>query len=285
MLQYLILLTLAYLVSYLGLTFFTRFLSQAGLVRANYAGHDIPLGAGLYLLVLLPGLFVLAILAGVPALPAKLCAIYAIGSIGFGLAGLIDDCLGTVGDKGFRGHFRALLREGRLTSGAIKAVFGGVIALLTALILAYFYPKLFGPWYQVLLNAMVLALAANTINLFDLRPGRAGKVFFLGLIVCTALANHIDRFTGPVLLVAVAFLPLFIRDLRAELMLGDTGANFLGAAWGLSMVFWFTLQTKIVAAVLLLALQILSERVSYSNLIERVSLLRRFDRWGRGAEK
>ena len=237
-------------------------------------------------MVLLPPLLALAILAGVPAMPLQLCLIFALAAIGFGLAGLIDDVLGTAGDKGFRGHFKALFKEGRLTSGALKALFGGVIALLTGLQLAAYYPEAFGAWYQILLKPTLLASAANLVNLFDLRPGRAGKVFLLGLVLSAALAAKIDLYGGarPVWW-PVTFIPVFRQDLRAQLMLGDTGANFLGATLGLAMILWLTWYAKVIAVVVFLALQLASERFSFSALIERVGLLRIFDRWGRRSEQ
>ncbi|MGE5550247.1 MAG: hypothetical protein ACM3ZC_06920 [Bacteroidota bacterium] len=284
-LQYILLLAVAYSGAALGLPMFMRFLREAGPRRTNYAGQEIPLGAGLYFVILLPPLLALAILAGVPAMPARLCLVFAFAAVGFGLAGFIDDALGSAHDKGFRGHFKALLKEGRLTSGALKALFGGAVALLTCLQLAAVYPKVFGSWYQILLNTMLLASAANLINLFDLRPGRAGKVFLLGLALSAAFAVKIDLYGGPVLLAALIFIPVFRQDLRARLMLGDTGANYLGAVLGMAMVFWLTWHAKAVAVVLFLALQLASERFSFTALIERVSLLRILDRWGRRSER
>ncbi|MCL6615012.1 MAG: hypothetical protein K6U03_10445 [Firmicutes bacterium] len=209
---------------------------------------------------------------------------FALATIGFGLVGLVDDTLGSAGAKGFRGHFGALFREGRLTTGAMKALFGGSLALMVSLAMRAVDPR-FGPWYQVILNTLVLASAANIINLFDLRPGRAGKLFLVGLIAGAALAREIDRFGAPILLVFVMFLPLFREDLRGRLMLGDTGANFLGAALGMGFVVWLTPHAKAIATAILIALQLLSERYSFSALIERVGVLRAFDRWGRRVEE
>ncbi len=283
--QYLLLLIVAYAGISLGLPIFLRFLTEAGQMRPNYAGQEIPLGAGLHLILLLPVMHALALLAGVPGFPVDLSLLVTLTLVGFGLAGLVDDCLGTPQDKGFRGHFIALIREKRLTSGAFKALFGGTVALLAALALPVIDAKAFGPWYQILLNALVLASAANLVNLFDLRPGRAGKIFLLGLLICAALAVRIERFGAPILLLTVMFIPLFRRDLRAELMLGDTGSYLLGATLGLAMVFWLTLHAKIVALVLLLLLQALSERFSFSALIERFGFLRLLDRLGRRTER
>ncbi|MGE5529054.1 MAG: hypothetical protein ACM3X6_07925 [Patescibacteria group bacterium] len=263
---------------------FLAFLAGSGLRRPNYAGREIPSAAGLILLLFLPVTLALGILAGVPALRGMLSLVFGLAVLGFGLAGLVDDCLGASREKGFRGHFAALL-QGRLTSGAIKALFGGTVALFVGLALPLLDARAFGAWYQILLNTIILASAANLINLLDLRPGRAGKVFYLGLIVAAALACRIERFFGPVALAAVMFVPVFRRDLKARLMLGDTGANLIGAVLGMAMVFWLTPHAKIVAAAILLGLQIISERFSFSGIIERFAALRALDRWGRGSEE
>lgn len=256
-------------------------------MRPNYAERQIPIGAGLYLVMLLPAILTLAMLAGVRALPLQLNLVFSLAVLGFGLAGLVDDLLGGDRDKGFRGHFGALFRERRLTSGALKALFGVVVSIFIALALRFVEAKLFGPWYQVLLNTLLLASAANLINLFDLRPGRAGKVYLLALLICAAVshAGWLLGYGGPILLYTVMFLPLFRRDLRAQLMLGDVGANALGAVLGLAMVFWLTPRGKIVALLILLGLQLLSERFSFSALIERQGFLRLLDRLGRRSEE
>lgn len=275
----------AYTGTALGLPVFLRFLEEAGLRRANFAGSEIPLGAGLYPLFILPAFIAAALMAGVKGFTMELSLVFLFAVSGFGLAGLVDDCLGSAAHKGFRGHFGALFREGRLTSGAIKALAGAAVGLMTALVLPLLDRRAFGSWYQVALNALLLASAANSINLFDLRPGRAGKVFFLGMALCAAFATRIERFGAPLLLLVVVFLPLLRMDLRARLMLGDTGANMLGATLGLAMALWLTPHAKVVAAILLLLLQILSERFSFSALIDRVGFLRALDRLGRRAEE
>ncbi|MGQ9779626.1 MAG: hypothetical protein ACUVRM_07085 [Bacillota bacterium] len=277
-------LIVAYSAGSLLLPFILGFLTEAGLRRPNYAGREIPLGAGLVFLLLFPFLLALAFLARVPGFPVPLSLIFAFVLGGFGTVGLVDDALGTGPAKGFRGHFGLLFRERRLTSGAIKALGGAGIAFTAALALRTVDAR-FASWYQVLLNTVVLASSANILNLFDLRPGRAGKFFLVGLLIGAALAREIDRFGAPILLVLAVFLPVFREDLRGRLMLGDTGANFLGAALGMGFVVWLTPHAKTVAALLLVFLQLLSERYSFSALIERVSILRAFDRWGRGAEE
>ena len=63
-------------------------------------------------------------------------------------------------------------------------------------------------------------------------------------------------------------------------MLGDTGANVLGAGAGLGLVATTGPGTWWVAVVVLAALNLVSERVSFSEVIDRTPPLRWLDRLG-----
>ncbi|MBA3303588.1 MAG: hypothetical protein H0U26_06935, partial [Acidimicrobiia bacterium] len=76
-------------------------------------------------------------------------------------------------------------------------------------------------------------------------------------------------------------LALLGADLGERLMLGDTGANAIGAALGFGVVITTSLGTRVALAVVLLALNLASEVVSFSSVIERVAPLRALDRFGR----
>ena len=78
-------------------------------------------------------------------------------------------------------------------------------------------------------------------------------------------------------------LALLVGDLRERLMLGDAGANPIGAALGLAVVLSCAPLTRTCVMVVLLVLNLLSERFSFSSVIDRVSPLRGLDRWGRRA--
>ena len=145
-----------------------------------------------------------------------------LAALAFGLLGLLDDLVEETGVRGFRGHLGAL-RGGRLSGGGAKLL-GGLLAALLVATLA-----VGGDWWQVLLGAVVVASAANVANLFDLRPGRAAKVFLpLWLLGCL-LDPTAGAWSAGMAGAALACLPL---DLREEGMLGDSGANALGAVVG-----------------------------------------------------
>jgi hypothetical protein len=137
---------------------FTRMLCpELKLIKPNFQKKDIPSAAGLSFL--LP-------LACYPALwPA----------IVFGLLGLADDLWGSRTVGGFKGHLKSLL-AGKPTTGALK-LFGGGLVALTAAWLSFPHEPL-----RLIVAAGIVALGANTLNLLDLRPGRACFGFALFLL-------------------------------------------------------------------------------------------------------
>ena len=64
-------------------------------------------------------------------------------------------------------------------------------------------------------------------------------------------------------------------------MLGDAGANVLGAVLGLGVVITCSPGVRTVVLVLVAALNLASEWVSFSRVIAAVPPLRAADRWGR----
>ena len=195
-----------------------------------------------------------------------------VAGLGFALIGLLDDLIQDQGSRGFRGHLQALAR-GRLTGGAVKLLGGALIALVVA-------PLAVGvgrPWYLMLLGAVVIASSANLANLLDLRPGRCSKVFLPLWVIGCLLDPTAGAWTAGLAGAAAGTFPL---DLRERGMLGDAGANALGAvvgvllATGPAWLLWLL-------AVALLALQAASERVSFSKVIDGNRWLRAVDRLGR----
>jgi UDP-N-acetylmuramyl pentapeptide phosphotransferase/UDP-N-acetylglucosamine-1-phosphate transferase len=188
-----------------------------------------------------------------------------------GALGALDDLAGGTSDKGLKGHLGALAR-GEVTTGAVKIVGLGVTGLVGAALSDASRPSRPG-LLATLVGGAVVAGAANAVNLFDLRPGRALKV---------TVAAGLPLVGGVPAAAAVGSSLGVVRDdLRATAMLGDTGANAAGALVGLALVERTGLVGRVVAVAGLAALTLASERVSFTRVIEAHPALRRLDEWGR----
>ena len=234
------------------------------LQRMNHRGAPIITAAGLVV--------VLAVLAVEAAL-------------GLVEAGGMDPVGGTIGRRlvvlatvgfgllGFLGHLGALV-HGRLTSGGIK-LFGG--AALALAVMASVQPGSVG---RIIADGALVALAANLGNLMDRAPGRCLKVTVLAFVILCATAAADPDLIGVALVVgaAVALLP---ADLGEKVMLGDAGANVVGAALGIGVVLTSAPSIRNLVLAALILLNGASEKVSYSRLIDSTPLLRKLDRLGR----
>jgi UDP-N-acetylmuramyl pentapeptide phosphotransferase/UDP-N-acetylglucosamine-1-phosphate transferase len=215
-------------------------------------------------------------LAGIVTVPGlsgtdRLAAGVAIG--GAGALGMLDDLTGATEVKGLRGHLGAL-RSGEVTTGTVKLVGLAV----TGLVAGSLARRGRGGVIDAALAGAVIAGSANLANLLDLRPGRATKVF-IAASAAPLLAGGVSGavLTGPVA-AAGALLP---EDLSERSMLGDTGANAIGASWGVAMAAALQRRTLAGTLLALVALTIASERVSFSRVIEQVPALRALDELGR----
>jgi UDP-GlcNAc:undecaprenyl-phosphate/decaprenyl-phosphate GlcNAc-1-phosphate transferase len=259
-------------------------LTGTNLTRSNYRKRTVVAGLGLVLAVgLLAWAGPLALLAELaPGWTARAAiamngpAVAALlAGLAFALLGLVDDLVEDRGSRGFRGHLTALAR-GRLTGGAVKLLGG----MLLALVVAPLAVGLERPWYLVLVAAVVIASSANVANLLDLRPGRCAKVFLPLWVVGCVLEPTGGAWSAGLAGAAGAAFPL---DLRERGMLGDAGANALGAVVGVLLVTGPAWLVWVLAALLLL-LQAASERVSFSRVIEGNRWLRAADHFGRNAD-
>jgi len=259
----------------------------APLERANYRGRRVSLAGG-------PAVALAASVGAVTGAAARrdLAGACALAGLGAGAVGLYDDVIGArqAPARGLRGHVGAL-REGRVTTGLVKVV--GLTA--TALAAAALLPsRRGGRAYRavdVALGAGVIAGTANLVNLLDRRPGRALKAT---LLLAAPLTAMLDDSRGPgspdhprsarrgvaagVVGAAVALLP---DDLGERVMIGDTGANGLGALVGLAVVARRGPAGRAALLAGLVALTGASERVSFTSVIDATPGLRAFDRLGR----
>jgi UDP-GlcNAc:undecaprenyl-phosphate/decaprenyl-phosphate GlcNAc-1-phosphate transferase len=256
-----------------------RGLAGAGLVRENYRGLRVafPLGAILATgaLVALAPLAFLDDRGDLDLLDPELRR-WITYVLGVAFLGFLDDSLGQGAEgatpRGWRGHTQAL-REGRLSTGAIKAI--GSLALA-----AYVVSGRGLESGRYLADVALLILATNLFNLLDLRPGRAEKgLALLGLGLCVGAATLeplelMGLFVGPVLVGAYF-------TLRERAMLGDTGSNLVGAIGGVWLLTSLDETGRLIALAAVVALTLYGEVRSISRAIESLPPLRRLDSLGR----
>ena len=194
-----------------------RHMERAGLVRRNWAGREVPTAVGI-----VPAAVGLV---GAGVLGRR--AVAASAAVA-GLAGWMDDVAGRPQPKGLRGHLQASLQDGYPTTGVLKAGMIGAAALLGSMASL----RDWGP-ARAALAAASTALTANALNQLDTRPGRAAAAFLTGLGFLALRAHPSRRWRW------LAYLPLgaavaayFPYDAGEQAMLGDAGANALGAALG-----------------------------------------------------
>jgi hypothetical protein len=195
----------------------------------------------------------------------------AVAGAGAAAFGAYDDLAGSGTRRGFRGHLGAL-RHGEVTTGAVKLGGIGVTGLVSAALAG-------GSPADVLINAGLVAGGANLLNLFDLRPGRAIKVAAASSALIAAGGSLTGRRTGVAAPLA-AGLMLLPEDLGERAMLGDCGANALGAMLGAAAGgLPRPARTALLAGII--GLTAASERVSFTRVIERTPALRWLDMLGR----
>jgi UDP-GlcNAc:undecaprenyl-phosphate/decaprenyl-phosphate GlcNAc-1-phosphate transferase len=245
--------------------------TRAGSVwtRRNHAGLEVTLAEGLVaVLATLLGVVLARLLPGSSSPVQNAMAVAACGS---GIVGAYDDLRGTGPAKGFRGHLAAL-RSGTLTSGVIKVAGVGSSAAIASALLSRRSGSEPARLIKAVVDCALIAGTANFTNLCDLRPGRAAKVT---IMLSAGLAGS---GAAPVLGAAVGCLP---TDLRQKSMLGDCGANALGAAVGTVAAASMPLPLELIALGVVAALNLASERVSFSAVIDRSPVLRWLDQLGR----
>lgn len=246
--------------------------------RTNYRGAELVTSVGVLIpvTVLMAAALARVVVAAddVIAFWDLLTAGTVVAATGFTLLGLFDDIGGVGQSGGFRGHLSSL-RRGEVTSGMVKLAGGAAVGLLTVSVMQQSNGTVVG----LLRDGATVALAANLGNLFDRAPGRAIKVTTVLFVVLAVVA-----WSSVLLMPAVAIgagIGLLTVDLRERVMLGDAGANPLGAMCGVAALVAFKdpAQRWVVVAVFL-GLNLLSEVVSYSSVIDAVGPLRWLDRLG-----
>ena len=249
------------------------------LERRNFRGRAVPTGVGILLalaVLVVEGGRTVAAAAGVgsPSGPGPARVAVLTAALGFAALGFLDDVTGGEGERGWRGHLRAL-SAGRLSAGGVKLLGGGALALVLASATGSgtSLPRLAA-------DGALVALAANLANGFDTAPGRSVKAGLVawGPLAVVAGTGPVGVALAPVMGAAVGLLP---DDLGERFMLGDAGANVLGAALGTGALLQLGPGARTAAVVVLVAFNVAAELVSFSRWIEKTPGLRRLDQLGR----
>lgn len=239
--------------------------------RTNHRGEPVTLLEG-------PAAATGAALAAAltPGLPARTRAALVTAAAGAGALGGYDDLAGSGDRRGFRGHLGALA-HGEVTTGAVKIGGIGATGLAASALLG-------GGPVDVAVNAGLIAGGANLLNLFDLRPGRAIKVAALAGGMITATGQPAGGAVPGATLAGIplgAALALLDEDLGERAMLGDAGANALGAMLGAAAAASLPRSGRVAVLAGIVALTAASEKISFTKVIQRTPPLHWLDMLGR----
>ncbi|TFV85799.1 hypothetical protein [Blastococcus sp. CT_GayMR16] len=238
--------------------------------RMNYAKRPVTLLGG-------PALAASATVTAALGAPAGTRAAAVVVGAVSGLVGGYDDLAGArpeqARDKGLAGHLAAL-RAGRVSAGAVKVAGIGAAAAVAAVLTRR--DRGAGALVDGVLTTGLVAGTANLINLLDLRPGRAGKAG--ALVAAATLRGPAGGLVAGPLGATAAVLP---DDLGERVMLGDCGANALGALLGLRLASIPGRAPRVGLLAGVVALTLASEKVSFTKVIEATPGLRELDRLGR----
>ncbi len=243
--------------------FYKSLLFTIGSLDYNFNKRSIPVGFGGYILLLETFLYFIPT-KNISSIWASLILITTVGTY--------DDFLGDKSVKGLRGHMTAFI-HGKVTSGFLKALTGVVVAFMASIHIG-------DHLFSIVTHFLLILFMINMINLFDIRPGRALKVFFL-LFLFLGVATPFLRVNNFGFVILGILLVVFYQDLHAKIMIGDSGANLIGLHLGIWYSIYIDLIWQWFIIFFLLFLHYYSEKKSISVLIENNKFLKRIDLLGR----
>ena len=268
---YIILLLTGLVGTYAVIPFFKNMLIASNVIRPNYKKDMIPVSMGL---VFLPMIVINGIILAIFTTEYKnllYLFMYIFGLIAMCLVGILDDIIGNRDVSGLKGHFKSLFK-GNLTTGGFKALFGGFVGILISVAISKNI-------IDIVINTLIIALSTNLMNLLDLRPGRAIKVYlFLAILIFLTIAGYPK---GLLLLILPSVLVYFTHDLKAKAMMGDTGSNVLGISIGILVAMGYGLGVRVGWLVFLIFIHLLTEKYSLTKIIEQNKFLNFIDKLGR----
>ncbi|WP_101773009.1 glycosyl transferase [Peptostreptococcus faecalis] len=258
-------------ITLLSMPMINSMLESSGLVKENYKNQLIPVGMGIsFIPAVVVNAFIFLYFTVDPYQSVKIY-ILLFGIFSMCFAGIIDDSLGNRDITGLKGHFTSLFK-GKLTTAGFKALLGGFIGLMISATLTKSIPN-------IIVSTLVIALSTNFMNLLDLRPGRALKVYTFFAFIIFIFASAFDKTVMMIIIPSV--IAYFHRDIKAMAMMGDAGSNVLGVTLGIFIVMSFNIQIQITCLMLLILVHIVTEKFSLTKIIENNKVLNYIDGLGR----
>ena len=258
---------------------------EAVLERENFHGRRVSLRGGL---AMAAGTTAVGLLAARPVAQGEGARVAQAAALGAAV-GLVDDLDqgahdGEAPAKGLKGHLGALAR-GRVTTGALKILVIGAGSAVAGAVMTAADPRPhrgLGGLVDAGVRTVAIASWANVHNLLDLRPGRALKA--AGLLAAPMALTQARRAPASAALAGgtLACCAAGLReDLAEQTMLGDTGANTVGALAGASLASHPSPVLRLTSACAGTALVLASEKISFSGVIARTPALAALDALGR----
>ena len=242
-------------------------LFDSNMLQENFKGEKIPIGMGLFFI---PSLIIFSMFFQSYNNDTDINLIL-VGCILMAFVGYLDDSTVDKSNKGLKGHIKQLFKN-KITTGMLKALAGFGISLYISLSIS-------NNLQEIIINTLLISLFTNFMNLWDLRPGRATKVFILIAIIGFFLSISYTQYYFALF---ICLSLIYIKgDLTAKYMLGDTGSNLLGIFLGICFAIDLGFYYKIALVVFLIVMHIFAEKVSFSKIIAKNKLLNKIDMMGR----
>lgn len=266
-----IIIIFAIAISKISILLLMQLMRSAECTMLNYRGRDVVFGMGAAFVPIIMTSSILIIMLFKNELMIYISYLFSVCVMAF--AGLLDDLVGDKETKGLKKHLALILR-GHLTTGFIKAFLG----IVSSLILSYGISK---NLLDFMLNIFIISLFTNALNLLDLRPGRAVKIFIILSVILVLLNMNTIESLLPLIAMTIAASIYMKFDLKEICMLGDTGSNILGITLGYFSSFAFDSDVKTAILIILLTINIAAEKVSITKIIAKNKLLNYLDNLGR----
>lgn len=232
---------------------------------ANFEGKQVPYSLGIYV-------FISYVLFQLLFIEQTNQSVFWIYCFGIWFSGMLDDWFGNKNEKGLRGHLRAFLLNGTISTGIIKILATVVLALY---VIATLKLQTIDEWIRF---GIILILTPHIMNLFDTRPLRVWKVsllfgsLFFPFLQALPLSAYLYLLTF--------YFIFFVFEGHKLAMLGDNGATLIGAVFGVLMIMQTTIKQQWALIVIFFFLTIIAEKISFSRFIAKYRILKWIDQIG-----